>query len=215
MVRIIEEHDIRGAASAGAGGHEASDTERLLASMFEDRKRLFVDLLGWNVRTILARYEIDDFDKAGAVYVIAEDEGGLHEGSLRLLPSTRPHILGSLFDRLCAGGVPTGPQIFEITRLCLPQRLGAERRLDVRNRLISAMVDYSLERSISLLTGVVEDRFRKEILAMGWRAEPLGPAIAMEGATLGAFCAHIDLETPDRLRWTGIYGGTSGQDIAA
>jgi N-acyl-L-homoserine lactone synthetase len=189
--------------------------EPLLASMFLDRKRLFVDLLGWNVPVVDDRFEIDRFDHAHAVYIVAIDEDGGHEGSLRLLPTCLPHILDTLFAPLCAAGAPMGEDIFEITRLCLPSRLGAARRLEVRNRLISAMVDYAMSTGITRLTGVVEDRFRKDILAMGWLAEPIGPARRIDGGLLGAFAIHLAADTPARLRWTGIYQDVAGMNAAS
>lgn len=201
MIRIIE-------------NHLEPAHRRPLETMFADRKQLFVDLLGWAVPVVADRYEIDRFDDAHAVYVVGHDVHGVHEGSLRLLPSVRPHILDTLFAELCPAGVPVGETICEITRLCLPQRHGAARRLEIRNDLISAMVDHALARGITTLTGVVEDRFRREIIAMGWRAEPLGPAVRIDGALLGTFAAHIAPDTPDRLRWTGIYGAPS-ERIAA
>lgn len=192
MIRIIDAKDF--------SAHVAA-----LETMFEDRKRLFVDLLGWDVPVVRNRYEIDSFDGPHAVYVVALDDDGVHQGSLRLLPTTRPHILDTLFGYLCPGGVPADGRTCEITRLCLPSRLGAAKRLEVRNGLISAMVDYALAAGIARLTGVVEDRFRKEVLSMGWLAEPLGPAHRVDGALLGAFAIHLGFDTPDRLRWTGIY----------
>src|SRR3546814_5178337 len=68
-----------------------------------------------------------------------------HEASLRLFPTSQPHMLGTLFSHLCPLGVPAGDKIWESTRLCLPQRHGAERRRTLRNALISAMVDVALE----------------------------------------------------------------------
>lgn len=174
-------------------------------SMFEDRKRLFVDLLGWNVPVVDDRFEIDRFDTEHAVYLVAADEDGSHLGSLRLLPTTKPHILDSLFADLCPQGAPTGEHIFEITRLCLPARLGSAQRLEIRKQLISAMADFALANGITRLTGVVDAGFRKDILNMGWLAEPLGPATPLDGANLGAFAIHISSDTPERLRWTGIY----------
>lgn len=176
----------------------------LLAGMFADRKRLFVDLLGWDIPTD-GTYEIDAFDQSHARYLIAVDEIGDHIGSLRLLPTTQSHLLDTLFAELCPFGVPTGATTCEITRLCLPQRLGAARRLEVRNALISAMVDHALMSGITRLTGVVEASFRTQVLAMGWLAEPLGPIVRRGGKALGAFALHIGPDTPERLRWTGIY----------
>lgn len=182
---------------------------RLLEMMFADRKRLFVDLFGWDVPIVQGRFEIDQFDTPGTVYIISADDGGAHEASIRLLPTICPHMLGDLFAHLCPGGVPTGPTTWESTRLCLPQRHGAARRRELRNLLISAMVDFALERGIERYTGVLPDAFRKEVLAMGWRGEPLGPAMRMPGGPVGAFMVHIDALTPARLGWTGTYCGQS------
>ncbi len=177
----------------------------LLQSMFADRKRLFVDLFKWDVPVVDGQYEIDQFDNVDATYIVAANADGEHEASMRLLPSTRPHVLGTLFPHLCPLGVPIGDAIWESTRLCLPQRHGTDRRRELRNELISAMVDFALDRGIERYTGVIPDGFRKEVLAMGWQAEPLGPAVRIAGGPIGAFLIHMTPETPERLGWTGVY----------
>lgn len=189
--------------------HLEPGNRRLLESMFADRKRLFVDLFGWDVPVVDGQFEIDQFDTDQTVYIICADATGAHEASLRLMPTTKPHMLQDLFDQLCPGGVPTGPTTWESTRLCLPQRHGAARRRELRNALISAMVDFAIARGIERLTGVLPDAFRKEVLAMGWAAEPLGPPVRVESGVVGAFLAHVRPDTPSRLRWTGTYVGTS------
>lgn len=183
----------------------ASAQQHLLDGMFEDRRRLFVDLFGWNIPVVDGRFEIDQFDTPDTIYIVATDEVGNHAASLRLMPSTRPHMLADVFPHLCPGGVPVGPTVWESTRLCLPQRHGAEQRKIYRNQLISAMVDFALPRGIDRLTGVLPDPFRREVLAMGWIAEALGPPLRIEGGPIGAFAAHVGPDTPDRLRWTGVY----------
>ncbi len=185
--------------------HLESSSRRLLETMFADRKRLFVDLFGWDVPVVDGRFEIDQFDTAHTVYIIAADDDGAHEASLRLMPSTRPHMLADLFPALCPHGVPVGPTTWESTRLCLPQRHGAARRRALRNSLISAMVDFALTRGIDRLTGVLPDAFRREVLAMGWAAEPLGPAVHVDSGLVGAFAAHVRPDTPERLTWSGTY----------
>ena len=176
-----------------------------LETMFADRKEQFVDFFEWDVPVVDGRYEMDQFDTAGAVYIIAADEHGAHQASMRMLPTMRPHLLGTLFPHLCAAGVPTGEAVWESTRLCLPSRHGAAGRLKLRNALISAMVDFALARGIERITGVIPDGFRKQVLAMGWRAEPLGPASSICGGSVGAFAIDINRDTPGRLSWTGVY----------
>src|SRR3546814_508389 len=162
--------------------HLASKTRPLLRSMFADRKRLFVDLFGWDVPVVDGQYEMDQFDNADTIYLIVADDDGGHAASIRLFPSTRPHMLGTLFPHLCPLGVPVDEATWESTRLCLPQRHGAERRRELRNMLFSAMVDVALDRGIERYTGVIPDPFRRELLSLGWQAEPLGPAVRLAGA---------------------------------
>ena len=104
-----------------------------LRAMFEDRKSVFVDLLKWDVPVLCGRFELDQFDDEHATYLIIADEDGDHLASARLLPTTRPHILGSLFPDLCAAPPPAGPWVFEITRFCLSRRQGAASRRLARN----------------------------------------------------------------------------------
>ena len=186
-------------------GLGAPADQPLLESMFEDRKRLFIDLLDWDLTAVDDRLEIDRFDDAYATYIIAADRGGRHLASIRLLPSTRPHLLGTLFERLCTHGVPVGPDIFEITRLCLPPSLSRPERMLLRNALIRAMVDHALDRGIRRFTGVVTARFREQVLGMGWHGEALGPGQDLGGGRLGAFVVTIADDTPAHLEANGLH----------
>jgi N-acyl-L-homoserine lactone synthetase len=179
----------------------------LVDGMFADRKRLFVDLFGWDLPVIDGRLEIDQFDGEHVAYIIAASSDGGHEASMRLMPSSMPHMLAEIFPHLCPGGVPVGPDTWESSRLCLPQRHGATRRKELRNELISAMVDFALAREIGCITGLIPENFRKDVLSMGWQAEPLGPVVRVGGRPVGAFAIHVRPDTPARLRWTGVYVG--------
>lgn len=63
-----------------------------LRAMFEARKRVFVDLLKWEVPVVDGRYEVDQFDDEEAAYLIVVGADGGHAGSARLLKTTRPHL---------------------------------------------------------------------------------------------------------------------------
>ncbi|GLJ00718.1 hypothetical protein Sbs19_45390 [Sphingobium sp. BS19] len=52
-------------------GIEHALSGRVFRSMFEERKRVFVDLLGWDVPVLARRYEIDQFDDDEAVYIVS------------------------------------------------------------------------------------------------------------------------------------------------
>lgn len=175
-----------------------------LRAMFEARKRVFVDLLKWDVPVLEGRFELDQFDDERAVYLVIADAEGAHLGSARLLETVRPHILDTLFPELCADTPPRSPRILEITRFCLDRRLPARERLAVRNRLVRALVDYALEHGLSGFTGVAEMGWLQQILAFGWRCRPLGLPRTIGGRMLGALSIEIAPDTPGLLAENGI-----------
>lgn len=180
-------------------------SDRTLRAMFEDRKAVFVDLLKWNVPVLDGRFELDEFDDEHATYIVIADQDGDHLGSARLLPTTRPHILDSLFADLCAAPPPAGPAVAEITRFCLsPRRNAADRRRN-RDQLVTALVCHALENGIRTYTGVAELAWLQQILAFGWDCRPLGAPARLEGETLGALAIEIRPDTPDLLAANGIW----------
>lgn len=187
----------------GATGGVRSDA--VLGAMFAARKRVFVDLLKWDVPVIAGRFEVDQFDDPHAVYLIVTGPAGEHRASARLLPTTRPHILGDLYPQLCVEPVPRGPDTCEITRFCLDRDQPAAARRAARNQLVRALADYALARRIGCYTGVAEMGWLQQILAFGWRCRPLGLPVAIGGALLGALAIDIDADTPGLLAGNGIY----------
>jgi N-acyl-L-homoserine lactone synthetase len=181
-----------------------------LSSMFEERKLVFVDLLKWDLPVMDGRFEIDQFDDDDAIYLLASHEDGSHLGSMRLLRTDRPHILGSFFSYLSDKSVPVGPDTYEVTRLCLSPRLRAVERRYIRNQLISAMTDFALTHGIMTLTGVARTSWLAQILRMGWRCETLGAVQSVDGTLTGAFRIDVDRDTPNGLANMGVYiPGTS------
>ncbi len=185
----------------------AAACDDALRGMFAARKRVFVDLLGWDVPVLDGRFEIDQFDDEHARYLILVDDDG-HLGSARLLPTVRPHILDTLFPALCAGPVPTGSATYEITRFCLDRRLTARSRRDVRNRLVTALVVHALIEGIETYTGVAEVAWLNQILRFGWNAVALGQPMPSDGQPLGALRIEITSETPALLEMTGMWAPT-------
>lgn len=180
---------------------------RRMRAMFQARKRVFVDLLRWDLRVISGEFEVDQFDTSDAIYLILTDRAGVHLASARLLPTTKPHILDSLFSHLCDGAPPTGSTIYEITRFCLDRSLKTVERREARNRLVSAIADYALEHGITEYTGVADMGWFQQILAFGWRCRPLGLPVRDKTSALVALGITITARTPSLLADAGIYRG--------
>lgn len=193
---------------SGPGEH------RVLKAMFEARKRVFVDLLKWDVPVIDGRFELDEFDDANATYLVLADEQGGHVASARLLPTTRPHILGTLFPELCEGPVPSGADVVEITRFCLDRGLGGAGRLAARNRLVSRLAAHALRSGIRTYTGVAETGWLQQVLAFGWDCRPLGAPRKVGGRWLAALAISIDGDTPALLERNGIWANDVPEPFA-
>ena len=195
---------------AGGKGEDA-----VLRTMFEARKRVFIDLLGWDVPVLAGRYEIDQFDDEHAAYLVLTDDRGRHLGSARLLETERPHILDTLFPMLSEFPVPRGPHIREITRFCLDPLQGASNRRITRDTLVRALADHALANGIAHYTGVAELGWLRQILRFGWECAALGMPRAIGTSVLGALQIHVTPETPALLAAAGIAPGTTVQPRAA
>jgi acyl-homoserine lactone synthase len=179
--------------------------DEVLRGMFAARKRVFIDLLKWDIPALDDKYEIDGFDNEHAEYVILTDRDGVHLASARLLSTTRPHILGAFFPELCDGDVPVGESIFEITRFCLDRDLNAAERRVARNQLITALVEHALANGIERYTGVAGMAWLQQILSFGWDCRPLGAPFQHASGMIGGLDIHITRETPALLEAAGVW----------
>ena len=176
---------------------------QVLDQMHRDRKTIFVDRLKWDVPVIDGQFEVDQFDNDAAIYLAATDaKRQRHLGSVRALPSTGPHLLGEVFPQLCANGVPTGDDVWEITRLCTSPSKDVDSRL-IHSKLFMAVTEFSLLYGIKTLTCVTHVQLLSALLAVGWECEPLGEPQLVAGDMVGALAIKISPATLQlfRQRW--------------
>ncbi len=137
----------------------AMELPGLFAGMHADRKRVFVDMLKWDIPHD-GIFEKDQYDTDQADYLILQDrQAGDHQGSVRLLPTTGAHMLADVFPFLCEGKVPRGPRIREITRLVVSPSVGRSERMTTRNMLGRAMIEFGLMSGRRTLHRGLRDRF--------------------------------------------------------
>ena len=176
----------------------AMELPGLFAGMHADRKRVFVDMLKWDIPHD-GIFEQDQYDTDAADYLILQDrQAGDHQGSVRLLPTTGPHMLADVFPFLCEGKVPRGPRIREITRLVVSPSVGRSERMTTRNMLGRAMIEFGLISGVEHYTAVCEIGFLSQLLAAGWRIDPLGMPQMVAGSLIGAVLIHVEAESISR-----------------
>lgn len=181
------------------GGHTA--TAALRSAMLQDRKTVLIDRLGWDLQSPDGLHEIDDYDGGDTLYLIVHQPGtGRHLGSVRLLPSTGPHLLGDMFPHLCADGVPMGADVAEITRLVTAPGLNRAEALQVRRQLSIALFEHALEAGITRYTMVTHLPWLPSLLSIGWDAEPLGLPVGQGADAVAALQIFVNESTLHRLR---------------
>src|SRR3546814_15965273 len=63
---------------------------KAMRTMFETRKRVFIDLLKWDIPALADRFELDNFDDTEATYLFVSATEGEPLASARWLPTPRP-----------------------------------------------------------------------------------------------------------------------------
>lgn len=178
------------------------DYAAALMQMHHHRKRVFVDALGWKLASPYSWLEVDDFDDHRAVYLLARSPvTGDHEGSVRLLPTTGPHMLSRLFSELCSEAAPVGEDCWEISRLVAsPDNAPGAAVIRVHRLLALALVEFALLNSIKRFTLVTEAHRVSALLSVGWPVEPLGLPTFCMGQQLQALQISITPTTLIKMR---------------
>ena len=172
-----------------------------LMEMYHHRKQVFVDQLGWDLPSGGSWLELDQFDNEHAVYMLVRDPGGGgHLGSVRLLPTTRAHMLGTTFAELCPGGAPVGEDCWEISRLVTnPLSIRGSSCVRVHRLLAQGLVEFAKLNGIARYTLVAEVSRIPALLSIGWDVMPLSLPMQMEGEHIQALQIILDEETTDRI----------------
>lgn len=146
-----------------------------LIEMHQDRKRVFVDQLGWNLPSAGSWLEVDQFDNEYTVYLIATSaEDDRHLASVRLLPTTRPHMLNTIFESLGDGGPVVGDDVWESSRFTIaPVGMRGTEIMRLSQYLALAHVEFALLNGIRRYTMIGETHRVATVAAMGWKVRPL------------------------------------------
>ena len=173
-----------------------------LMQMHRDRKLVFVDGLGWRLSAPGSWLEVDAYDNDHAVYLMARDEeSGDHQGSVRLLPTTGPHLLEGVFADLCPDGVPRAADTWEISRLVTsPAGQPGTRLMRVHRLLALALIEFALLNDIRHYVLVAESQRVPALLSIGWRVRPLSLPTSYDDQLLEVLQIDVTEETGDRLR---------------
>ncbi len=164
------------------------------------RHRLFVERQQWEVPAFQG-LEFDQFDTPAAQYLVWIDGRGETRGVARLLPTTRPYMLKTLWPDLASGELPESDAVWEVTRFGCDQDLEPRVRRRAVAEILCAMQEFGLQRGMDGYLVVTPRRLLKSVVVnAGCAVTILGPErILGRRPALAAFI-HIDRETLEKLR---------------
>lgn len=156
-------------------GANRNDFPQEIAAMHRLRKRVFHDLLKWDV-TVRDDWEIDHYDDANPIYVLSYSPEGMLRGSLRLLPTLGPNMLDDTFPILL-GGRPQirSGAIWESSRFCIEPEISQDRASNqvtiAAAELMCGVGELGLSSSLSHIVTVTDVFLERMFRRMGCPGE--------------------------------------------
>ena len=149
------------------------------AEIFRLRKRVFHDVLKWDVR-ITGDQEIDSFDDANPLYVTSiSPANGKMRGALRLLPTLGPNMLADTFPQLLDGAPAIrSAAVWESSRFCIDPDLAQHRSSNqvtvAAAELMCGVGELGLASGITHIVTVTDVFLERMFRRMGCPGERIG-----------------------------------------
>ncbi len=142
----------------------------LAETMFKDRADQFRTRLGWDVDVDATGAERDEYDALNPLYVIWEELGGTHGGSMRFLPTTGRTMVNEHFTDILGGGTIRSGSIWECSRFCLSRGAGSH----VAAALMLAGGEIMQNFRVEHFVGVFDARMERIYRLIGSSPEVIG-----------------------------------------
>jgi len=162
--------------------HEYQKYAFILDQMFRLRKKVFADILGWNV-PVIGPFERDSYDSLCPAYLVWCDETRTRlYGGMRLMPTTGPTLLYDVFRATFPQAANlVAPGIWEGTRMCIDEEAIADDFPDVDagrafSMLLLALCECALDHGIHTMISNYEPHLKRVYKRAGAEVEELGRA---------------------------------------
>src|SRR3984893_12275140 len=121
------------------------------------RYRMFVERQRWTVPNY-KDLEYDEFDTPAATYILSLDQHQRARGAARLIPTTRPYMVESLWADLVNSELPHCNSVWEASRFGCDRDLDATTRRQVIAELILGCQEFGIANGIHKYLGVMPVR---------------------------------------------------------
>jgi N-acyl-L-homoserine lactone synthetase len=169
------------------------------------RYRMFVKRQKWSVPNY-RHIEYDEFDTPAATYILVVDDQNHALGTTRLIPTTRPYMVKSLWPDLTELELPQSDSIWEASRFGCDREIDSITRRDVVAHLILGCQEFGVANGISSYLGVMPTWvFKYVISANGCPVTYIGPTLRQYGHEIVAASIDVSPSTLEAVRCqTGV-----------
>ena len=176
------------------------------ATLARYRHKIFVEQLGWQLPIGFAGRgsERDQFDRSDTIYIVARSSEGAICGCARLLPTTRPYLLGEVFPHLMSGqSVVSAPDVWELSRFAalaeVPDFKAIDGGASNARVLLAAAVEWAARHRVRRLIGATYVSMERFFRRLGVHAHRAGPPAITDGEAVCACWIEIDEQTLQAL----------------
>lgn len=169
----------------------------LLTGLSRYRHKVFVEKLGWQLQS-QDGLEADQFDRPDTLYVVTQDDTREITGTARLLPTTRPYLLGEIFPQLLNGlPIPNADDVWELSRFAAVDFKAATTSAlgqfssPTAVGLLKATLTYAAGLGANKLITVSPIGIERLLSRAGFRAHRAGPPMIIDGHPI--FACWIDV----------------------
>ncbi len=129
--------------------------------------------------------EIDGFDALDPTYVVVVSNYGRLFASLRILPTTGPHMLADVFhETMGDAAVIRNPAIWESSRFCVDteavRAFGRDGVNEATRLLLLGLFETALERGCLAVVSVFDVAVERILKRVGCQFERLGPELVLD-----------------------------------
>ncbi|MFA7414728.1 MAG: acyl-homoserine-lactone synthase [Rhizobium sp.] len=176
-----------------------------MAEMFTLRKRVFHDLLKWDVK-IKGDWEIDDYDDANPVYVLSySPHTNRLRGALRLLPTLGPNMLDDTFPILLGDNPQIrSAAIWESSRFCIEPEISQDRASNqvtiAAAELMCGVGELGIASGISHIVTVTDVFLERMFRRMGCPGERIAEPQKIGSVYAVAIAWEVTQDLLDRMK---------------
>jgi len=183
--------------------------EGALEASFRLRHQVYVTERHWDHFRSPDQRELDQYDNANAIYLLAIEDGTERlVGGARLLPTMDAPLLGEFRNLVGPFSLPRSPFVFHLSRsIVAADRRGSSSLNPVAATILSGIQEYCLAEEIEQLTLLVRMSLLPTFMELGWNPQPLSIPEMMWG--FSCIAATLDV-SEHALRRTKEARGITG-----